>query len=175
MSLTRTATMGRKAFVSKHRFVAYGIYDLPVGRDRHFGSAMPKWIDAVVGGWQTTFNMFAKSGTGFTPFWFCDNCDPVEPGNVAVGSVDAVGDFGAEPSFRPVVASKNLQPESGDAIWNAACLRSLHRSAPICSVTPQRAEAQHAMGTRFLGPESRGPQILQFRRTRENRTRRRRR
>ncbi len=111
---------GEEAFVSHHRFVAYGIYDLPVGRDRKFGSSLPKWVDAVVGGWQTTFNMFAKSGTGFTPFWLCDDCDPVEPGNIAAGSIDAVGDFGAEPSFRPTLVSKNYNQKVGDAIWNAA-------------------------------------------------------
>jgi hypothetical protein len=111
---------GPEGFVSRHRFVGYAVYDLPVGRDRHFGSTMPKWLDAVIGGWQTSANMFAKSGTGFTPFWICDNCDPVEPGNVAVGSVDAVGDFGAEPSFRPVVTGKNFSQKSGDTIWNGS-------------------------------------------------------
>jgi hypothetical protein len=109
---------GPEAFVSKHRFVAYGVYDLPVGRDRHFGSGLPGWLDALVGGWQTTFNMFAKSGTGFTPFWICDDCDPVEPGNIAVGSVDPVGDFNCEPCFRPVILNNSYNQKSGDFIWN---------------------------------------------------------
>ncbi len=111
---------GPEGFVSKHRFVGYGVYDLPVGRDRQFGSGMPKLLDAFIGGWQTTFNMFAKSGTGFTPFWVCDDCDPVEPGNVAVGSVDAVGDFGCGTCFRPVVLSNNYSQRNGDFFWNAA-------------------------------------------------------
>jgi hypothetical protein len=111
---------GQEAYVPKHRAVAYGIVDMPFGRNRKFGSGMSKWADAIVGGWQTTFNMFAKSGTGFTPFWICDNCSPAEPGNVAVSSVDAVGDFNAEPSFRPIVISKDYLKKSGDAIWNAA-------------------------------------------------------
>jgi hypothetical protein len=63
---------------------------------------MSRWADAVVGGWQTTFNLFAKSGTGFTPFWICDDCSPIEPGNIGISSLDAVGDFNAEPSFRPI-------------------------------------------------------------------------
>jgi hypothetical protein len=109
---------GPEAFVSKNRFVAYGIYDLPVGRGRSFGSSMPKWLDAFVGGWQSTFNMFAKSGTGFTPFWICDDCDPVEPGNVAVGSVDPVGDFNCEPCFRPVVLTNTYNQRNGDYMWN---------------------------------------------------------
>jgi hypothetical protein len=107
---------GTDGYVSRHRMVAYGVYDLPVGRDRKFGSSLPKWVDAFVGGWQTSFNMFAKSGTGFTPFWICDDCDPVVPGNIGVGSVDAVGDFSG-PTVRPF-ATGNYNQKSGDRIWN---------------------------------------------------------
>ena len=110
---------GTDGYVSRHRFVAYGIYDLPVGRNRKFGSSMSKWTDAFLGGWQTTFNMFAKSGTGFTPFWICDNCDPAVPGNIGTGAVDAVGDFNAT-SFRPILLSSDYNQKNGDAIWNAA-------------------------------------------------------
>ena len=109
---------GVDGYVSRHRVVAYGIYDLPVGRGRQYGAAMSKWADAIVGGWQTTFNMFAKSGTGFTPFWICDDCNPIEPGNIGISSLDAVGDFGAEPSFRPVVLSNNFNQKTGNQIWN---------------------------------------------------------
>jgi hypothetical protein len=65
-------------------------------------------------------NMFAKSGTGFTTFWTCDDCNPIEPGNIGISSLDAVGDFGAEPSFRPVVLSNNFKQRTGDQIWNPA-------------------------------------------------------
>jgi hypothetical protein len=34
--------------------VLSGVYQLPVGRDRHFGASMPKVLDTVVGGWQLT-------------------------------------------------------------------------------------------------------------------------
>ncbi len=109
-------------FVSKHRFVAYGVYDLPLGRGRQFAGGMSKLTDAFIGGWQTTFNMFAKSGTGYTPFWFCDDCDPIFPGNIGVGSVDAVGDFGA-PDFRPNIISHSIYTGhggSGSTVWNVA-------------------------------------------------------
>ena len=107
-------------FVSKHRFVAYGVYDLPVGRGRSFAGGISRWADAIIGGWQGTFNMFAKSGTGYTPFWFCNNCDPEFPGNIGVGSVDAVGDFGA-PDFRPNILSHNINTGhtgSGGTMYN---------------------------------------------------------
>jgi hypothetical protein len=111
---------GTDGYVSKHRVVAYGIYDLPVGRGRRYGSSMSRWADFVVGGWQTSFNMFAKSGTGFTPFWICDDCNPLEPGNIGISSVDAVGDFNSEPSYRPTVLSNDYQKHNGDQIFNPA-------------------------------------------------------
>jgi hypothetical protein len=111
---------GPDGYTSKHRFVAYGVWDLPVGRGRSYGANMNHWEDAIVGGWATTFNMFAKSGTGFTPFWICDDCNPVEPGNIGISSVDAVGDFNAEPSYRPTLITNNYNKKTGDSIWNAA-------------------------------------------------------
>jgi len=53
------------AWVSHHRFVFYGVYDLPFGHNRSYGRGISKWADAVVGGWQSSFQMFAKSGTSF--------------------------------------------------------------------------------------------------------------
>jgi len=113
---------GVDGYVSRHRFVAYGIYDLPIGRGRRFGANMSRAADLLIGGWQTTFNMFAKTGTGFTPFWTCDDCTnsdaPVLPGNIGVTSLDAVGDFNAEPSYRPLVVDGNFNHHNGDQIWN---------------------------------------------------------
>jgi hypothetical protein len=108
---------GQEGFVPRNRFVAYGVYDLPVGRGKQFGSSLSSWANAILGGWQTSFNMFAKTGTGFTPFWICNNCDPPMPGNIGQGSLDAVGDFNAEPSFRPVVTG-NFNHRDGNQIWD---------------------------------------------------------
>ncbi|HTE89662.1 MAG TPA: carboxypeptidase regulatory-like domain-containing protein [Terriglobales bacterium] len=107
---------GQESFISRNRFVAYGVYDLPVGHGRQFGSSMSGWANAILGGWQTSFNMFAKSGTGFTPFWICDNCGPEAPGNIGVTSLDAVGDFNAN-SYRGVVTG-NFNQRNGNQIWN---------------------------------------------------------
>ena len=107
---------GQEAFVPHSRFIAYGIYELPVGRGKRFGSSLSSWANAIIGGWQTTFNMFAKSGAGFTPYWVCDDCGPISPGNVGVGSVDAVGDFN-NTSYRPTIIG-NYKHRSGDQIWD---------------------------------------------------------
>jgi hypothetical protein len=103
------------SWLAKNRFVAYGVWDLPIGKGRKYGSGFSGWEDALVGGWQTSFNMFAKTGAAFTPFWICDNCGPVTLGNIGVGSVDAVGDFNG-PSFRPVIGG-NVH-HVGNQIWN---------------------------------------------------------
>jgi hypothetical protein len=114
-----TNDFARDAFVSRHRFVSYGIYELPFGKGRSYGNNLPGWAEAAFGGFSLSWNMFAKSGTGFTPFWFCDNCDPVFPGNVASEFIDAVGGFGGT-SFRPLVLSNNQYLRQGDQFFNPA-------------------------------------------------------
>jgi hypothetical protein len=108
----------RDAFVSRHRFVSYGTFDVPFGRGRDFGNKIASWADAVAGGWQLTWNMFAKSGTGFTPYWTCNNCDPVFPGNVGSEFIDALGDFNVGTSFRPRVTGNPYAGLSGDRVFN---------------------------------------------------------
>jgi len=104
-------------YTSRHRVVAYGVFDLPFGHGKHYLSSSSRLVDALVGGWQASTNGFWKSGTGFTPFWTCDDCDPVLPGNVASGAIDAVGDFDG-PSFRPVLTGSYKNAPSGFQ-WDA--------------------------------------------------------
>jgi hypothetical protein len=108
---------GPDSFVSRHRVVAYGIFDLPVGRGKHFLNTSSRLTDAIVGGWQGTTNMFFKTGTGFTPFYVCDDCDPVIPGNVASGTLDAVGDFNAT-SVRAVIKGNPKSNVPPGFFWN---------------------------------------------------------
>jgi hypothetical protein len=104
-------------YTSQQRVVAYGIYDLPMGHGKHFLDSSSRLVDGIFGDWQVSMNMFAKSGTGFTPFWVCDDCDPVLPGNVASGAIDAVGDFNAT-SFRPILTGDYKKAPSGFQ-WDA--------------------------------------------------------
>ena len=107
---------GMDAFTSRHRFIFYGIAEVPFGHGRKYGSKTSKALDYVAGGWQVSWQGFIKSGTGFTPMWLCDNCDPIMPGNVASGSLDATGGFYGT-AFRPVVTG-NPNKKSGDQIWD---------------------------------------------------------
>ncbi|MGH9767043.1 MAG: carboxypeptidase regulatory-like domain-containing protein [Blastocatellia bacterium] len=108
---------GTDGFVSRHRFIAYGIIEVPFGRGRKFGSSAPTATELIAGGWQVSWNMFAKSGYGFTPYWECDNCGPALPGNVASTSLDAVGGFANGTAFRPIVTGSPNQ-KSGDRFFN---------------------------------------------------------
>jgi hypothetical protein len=109
---------GPDSFTSRHRVVAYGIFELPFGRGKQYLSSSSRWTDGVIGGWQATTNMFIKTGTGFTPFYVCDDCDPVLPGNVASGTLDAVGDFNATSVRAVIKGDTRSRPPSG-FFWNA--------------------------------------------------------
>jgi len=115
----------RDAFVSRHRFVTYGVFDVPFGKRRSYGKDMPGALDAVVGGWQLSWNAFAKTGTGFTPFWSCGNCGGgtgrVYPGNIASSFPDAVGAFEGQGSFRGnLIEGANPILNQGDQFFNPA-------------------------------------------------------
>jgi len=107
------------AYVSESRVVGYAIYDLPFGRGERFASSSSRLMDDLIGGWQASFNMFAKTGTKFTPFWDCSDCDPVMPGNVASSAVDAVGDFNG-PSLRPTVLGNPMTGRANGFQFNSA-------------------------------------------------------
>jgi hypothetical protein len=106
---------GEDGYVSRHRFISYGVFDTPFGRGRRYGGDMPGWLDAAIGKWELSWQMFAKTGTAFTPRWVCDNCGPFYPGNTASGNLNSSNDFNG--GMRPVVTGDpNLR--SGDRIWN---------------------------------------------------------
>ncbi len=107
---------GAEAFVSRHRLVAYGIIEAPFGKGRKLGGKVPTMVEAIAGNWQMSWNLFAKSGFGLTPYWDCGNCYPVFPGNIGSDSIDAVGGFGGT-TFRPIVIG-NPQVRSGDRFFN---------------------------------------------------------
>ena len=55
--------------VVKHRVVANATWDIPVGKNRKYGSTMPGWADALFGGWTTSTIFQARSGLNLTPFF----------------------------------------------------------------------------------------------------------
>src|SRR4029078_7894873 len=53
--------------VVRHRFVLNSTWMLPFGRGQAYGADMPRWADAVVGGWTIATIMQARSGQYLTP------------------------------------------------------------------------------------------------------------
>ncbi len=45
-----------------HRLAMSGIWEVPVGRQRHFGRSLPKAVDFVTGGWQLTGVVIRQAG-----------------------------------------------------------------------------------------------------------------
>jgi hypothetical protein len=124
--MARTVDYGEDGYVSRHRFISYGVLDTPFGRGRRYGGDMPGWVDAVIGKWELSWQMFAKSGTAFTPRWVCDNCGPFYPGNTASGNLNSSNDFNG--GMRPAVIG-DPNARSGDRI---------RKSGGICASTDRR-------------------------------------
>ena len=141
---------GQDSFTSRHRIVAYAVADLPYGRGRKFGANSSKLVDAFIGGWQGTTNLFWKTGTGFTPFYDCDNCDPVIPGNVASGTLDAVGDFNAT-SVRAIISGDPRSGVPSGFQWNPNAFK-------VPDITGNNFFTQSGLATRnaLIGPSTYG-------------------
>ena len=63
------------------RFVTSVLWDIPVGRGRHFGSQMPKLLNGVAGGWE--LGGIFTSHTGL-PYSLVDTGNPANTGNISV-------------------------------------------------------------------------------------------
>ena len=119
---------------------------MPFGRGRQFGASMNKAVDAVVGGWQTSFQMYAKSGTAFTPFWTCDDCGPIMPGNIFSTAISPAGWNG---TTRPLVVG-DPNKKSGDFIWDASAFTPPSVGADFFS-NPKNAPRNMLVGPSVWG------------------------
>jgi hypothetical protein len=64
------------------------VYSLPVGRKQRFLHSAPVWVDGILGGWQTSWNVNLQSGQYFTPSF-----SGFDPSNTATfgGRPDRIG------------------------------------------------------------------------------------
>ena len=86
--------------VVKHRFVMNSTWEIPFGRERAFGSSMPRWADAIVGGWTVATIFQARSGPHLTPYFTYGDTGGIYPANTG-RTLDGVGQFGE--AWRPDV------------------------------------------------------------------------
>jgi hypothetical protein len=49
-----------------HMFRAFATYELPAGKGKAFGNAMPRWLDGLLGGWEVGGAVRLTSGTPLT-------------------------------------------------------------------------------------------------------------
>src|SRR5262249_61209938 len=66
-SLDRRADRGNVYATRRHRSISTLVYELPVGRNRHFFNGMSRAADAVIGGWSVSSIVTLQSGPYLTP------------------------------------------------------------------------------------------------------------
>ena len=83
--------------IPAHRVVSSVIWDLPIGRDRSFGSSMPAAVDALLGGWRVSSVLQAQSGAHLTAY-YTSHCGS---GTNCYGSEKADSVSGQDPNSGP--------------------------------------------------------------------------
>jgi hypothetical protein len=86
------ADRGPDPGIAKHRLTVNATLEVPVGRGRKLGSKMPKWADALFGGWTVAAIVQARSGQNLTPF-FSLGYSSITPYNLGF-TPDTTGNFG---------------------------------------------------------------------------------
>ena len=85
-SYNRHLDYGNVSATRRHRWLTTAIYELPIGRGRHFGSGMSRLADLAVGGWQLSNIFLMQSGTFLTASLPNGQIDPSGTGSgTAVG------------------------------------------------------------------------------------------
>lgn len=60
--------LGPDPYIPRHRFNFDATWNVPIGRERSV-QGLPRWLDALVGGWTVATIVQARSGTYLTPFY----------------------------------------------------------------------------------------------------------
>ncbi len=76
----------------RNRWLTTMVYQLPIGRSRQFGGGMPRALDLLVGGWQTSNIFLWQSGPFLTPYFPSGQGDPSGTGSGLNGGL--FGDLG---------------------------------------------------------------------------------
>ncbi len=65
----------------RHRALTSSVYELPVGRGKHFGGSMNRLADLAVGGWQVSGIFLYQTGPFLTPYIPSGTADPSGTGS----------------------------------------------------------------------------------------------
>ncbi len=80
-STNRHLDYGNVAGTRRNRWLTTVLYELPVGRGRHFAGGMSRWGDALVGGWQLSNIFLLQSGPQLTAYFQNGAIDPSGTGS----------------------------------------------------------------------------------------------
>lgn len=76
---SKQAGKGRDDSIREHQLIAYGLYELPFGRNKQFLSGASRIVDEVVGGWQLSPVLTLSSGLPFSLSY--NECGNFTPGS----------------------------------------------------------------------------------------------
>ncbi len=107
----RALDYGNVTATRRNRLLLTGIADVPLGRGRHFGGTMPRFLDAAVGGWQVTNIFVWQTGPYLTPFLPAGTADPSGTGS---------GSLYGRPQRPDLVARGNTSSQSRRQWFNTA-------------------------------------------------------
>ena len=65
--IDKKVNYGRSDDLREQQFTTYGNYELPIGRNKMFGSNLPKAADLLIGGWEVSNVLSFSSGLPYTP------------------------------------------------------------------------------------------------------------
>ncbi|HEU5339850.1 MAG TPA: TonB-dependent receptor [Edaphobacter sp.] len=63
---SHSATKGNDGFLRRQQFIAYGLYELPFGRNKPFGGHVNAVTNEIIGGWEVSPILNFSSGLPFT-------------------------------------------------------------------------------------------------------------
>ncbi|AXC10530.1 Oar protein [Acidisarcina polymorpha] len=90
----RRAVRGRNNDIRQQQLIAYGVYELPIGRNQKFASNIPGWANEIIGGWQVSPVLNWSSGLPFTlTYNECSASIPVNNGGDAPCYVNGHGNW----------------------------------------------------------------------------------
>lgn len=115
--------------IPPHRITFDGIYDLPVGKGRHFASHISTPLDYVIGGWE-----LATIGTWNSGPWMGVNPGLVQTGNIRIpsGSRPTLHIPGSSDLYREWF-SGNFNPATATVVSGTLVQPTVRQAGPNCS------------------------------------------
>jgi hypothetical protein len=126
----KPAVTGNDSAIRRSAFTAYGLYNLPFGRNEMFANNVNSWVNGIIGGWEYSSTVIWQSGLPFSPSYSA--CGASIP-----------GDAPCQPNGNVKNLNKNVQGTPGvgtgvhqfNAVISAADLAAGNNLCNSASVT----------------------------------------